>query len=158
MTHSYGVRKGTRSKFAKAFRAAGSIRIKKHLTTYKRGQLIDIIVDGAQHKGMPFQLYHGRTARVFNVNPNSIGISLHKQVRGKYVEKRLHVRPEHIRPSSCRAAFVLRVKENDKIKSLANKEKRRVSTKRQPVGPREAVLVQPKAVEFQHPKQFVQIV
>ena len=39
MTHSYGVRKGTRSKFAKAFRAAGTIRIKKHLTTYKRGEI-----------------------------------------------------------------------------------------------------------------------
>ena len=55
---------------------------------------------------------------------------LKKKKFNRYVEKRLHVRPEHIRPSSCRAAFVLRVKENDKIKSLANKEKRRVSTKR----------------------------
>lgn len=79
---------------------------------------------------MPFMYYHGRTARVFNVNPRSVGVSLTKRVRGRYVEKRFHVRVEHLRPSKCREGFVKRVQENDRIKTEANKNKKPVSTKR----------------------------
>ena len=35
-----------------------------YLTTYKVGDYVDIKVDGSQHKGMPFKLYHGRTGTV----------------------------------------------------------------------------------------------
>lgn len=73
------------------------------------GDFVEILTDGSQHKGMPFMYYHGRTARVFNVNPRSVGVSLRKRVRGRQVEKRFHVRIEHLRPSKCREEFVKRV-------------------------------------------------
>ncbi|CAD8114551.1 unnamed protein product [Paramecium primaurelia] len=158
MTHSYGLKKGTRSKFAKPFRGHGNISIRKTLQTFKRGDFVDILVDGAQHKGVPFQYYHGRTARVFNVNPRGIGVSLQRRVRGRYVEKRFHVRADHLRPSKCREEFVKRVQENDKKKTEANKLKQHISTKRQPVLPRTAEIVKPTATVFQHPKAFVEII
>lgn len=119
---------------------------------------MDLLVDGSQHKGMPFMYYHGRTARVFNVNPRAVGVSLHKRVRGKYVEKRFHVRVDHLRPSKCREEFVKRVKENDAKKTAANKAGKPVSTKRVPPTPRTAVFVKPTETVFQHPKSFVEII
>ena len=58
---------------------------------------------------MPFKYYHGRTGRVFNVNPRAIGVIVNKLVNGRVIGKRIHVRVEHIRPSQCRAAFVARI-------------------------------------------------
>jgi len=118
MPHCYGYRSGTRHKFAKPFRKHGAIHISKTLTAYRVGDLIDIIVDGAIHKGMPHKFYHGRTGTVFNVNPRSIGVIITKQVRNRIVEKRIHVRVEHIRQSTTREAFLKRIRENDKKKKV----------------------------------------
>lgn len=60
-------------------------------------------------QGMPFKYYHGRTGKVFNVNPRSIGVVVNKLVGNRIIPKRLHVRVEHLRPSQCRAAFVSRI-------------------------------------------------
>ena len=135
MTHSHGYRSGTRMKFKKGFRQHGSIRIKNYLRTFKKGDYVDIVVDGAAHKGMPHHIYHGRTAKVFNVNPRSIGVSIHKTVRTRKIEKRFHVRPEHLRLSSCRDEFLKRIQTNDKLKNEAKKAGKKVSTKRQVAGP-----------------------
>lgn len=62
---------------------------------------------------MPHHFYHGRTAKVFNVNPRSLGLIFHKQVKQRKIEKRIHIRPEHVRKSNCRLAFIDRVKKND---------------------------------------------
>ena len=118
-------------KFRKGFRQHGSIRIKNYLRNFYAGDYVDIVVDGAIHKGMPHQIYHGQTARVFNVNPRSVGVVIHKRVRHRKIEKRLNIRPEHLRLSSCRADFLNRVIENDKKKAAANKEGKKISTKRQ---------------------------
>lgn len=64
------------------------------------------------------------------------------------MEKRFHVRPDHLRPSNCREEFVKRVQQNDKIKTEANKNKKPVSTKRVPVLPRGAEVVKPTATVF----------
>ena len=122
-------------KFRKGFRQHGSIRIKNYLRNFHSGDFVDIIVDGAIHKGMPHQIYHGQTARVFNVNPRSVGVIINKTVRTRKIAKRLHIRPEHLRLSSCRDDFLKRIVENDKIKAEAKKSGRKVSTKRQPAGP-----------------------
>ena len=135
MTHSQGYRSGTRMKFRKAFRQHGSIRIKNYLRTFHAGDHVDIVVDGAIHKGMPFQAYHGQTAKVFNVNPRSVGVIVNKVVRTRKIEKRLHIRPEHLRLSSCRNDFLNRVLENDKKKAEAKKAGKKISTKRVPAGP-----------------------
>merc|ERR1719350_145011 len=138
MTHCYGYRRRTRYKYRKGFRQAGAIHISRTLTTYKIGDIVDIIVDGSIHKGMPYKLYHGRTGRVFNVNPRAIGVIVNKQVRNRIVPKRIHVRVEHLKLSTSRVDFLNRVRENDKKKTYANRSGRRISTKRivaQPAGP-----------------------
>ena len=153
MPHSYGYRARTRGKFAKAFRRRGAVRISKVLTSYRIGDYVDIVVDGSIHKGMPHNLYHGRTGRVFNVNPRSVGVVVNKQFRNRIIPKRIHVRIEHLRQSTSRLGFLQRVRENDAKKTAANKEGKRISTKRQPVAPREAHVVKGE-VKYQHPQPF----
>jgi large subunit ribosomal protein L21e len=159
MTNSKGYRAGTRSKFAKAFRKHGAIQMSNYLTTFKRGEYVDIKVDGAIHKGMPHQIYHGRTAKVFNVNPRAIGVIVHKVVRYRKIEKRLNIRPEHLRKSSCRDEFLQRVKTNDKLKTEANKKGQRISTKRSPVLPRgsHTVSVNPAELQTRNIKPHIRI-
>ena len=135
MTTSHGYRSRTRHKFKRPFRRNGAIRMSNYLKKYKKGDYVDIIVDGSQHKGMPHHFYHGRTAKIFNVNPKSVGLIVHKQVKQRKIEKRIHVRVEHIRHSNSRLAFLKKVLENDKLKAEANKKGQRISTKRQPLAP-----------------------
>lgn len=130
MTHSYGQRRKTRHKFRKGFKQEGAIHISRTLTPYRVGDHVDVVVDGSIHKGMPYKYYHGRTGQVFNVNPRAIGVIVNKQVRNRIIPKRIHVRVEHLRLSSCRKAFLARIQENDKKKTEANKNKQRISTKR----------------------------
>ena len=137
MTTSWGLRSRTKHKFRKAFRRHGAVRISNYLKEYKKGDYVDIIVDGAIHKGMPHKFYHGRTGKVFNVNPKSVGVVIEKQVKQRKLEKKIHVRVEHIRHSNSRLAFLERIKENDLKKAEAKKAGVVISTKRQPKGPRE---------------------
>ena len=37
--------------------------------------------NGAIHKGMPYQAYHGRTGQVYDVAKRSLGVIANKQVR-----------------------------------------------------------------------------
>ena len=80
MTTSKGYKCRTRSKFSKAFRRHGAIKISNYLRKIKKNDMVDVIVDGAIHKGMPHRFYHGRTGRVFNVNPRAIGVIFKKTV------------------------------------------------------------------------------
>ena len=112
--------------------------MKNYLQKHKIGEYVDIIADGAVHKGMPYHAYHGKTAQIFNVNKRAIGVLVHKQVKHRYLEKRVHVRIEHVRKSSCRDDFLARIKANDKLKAEAKKAGKRISTKRRPVEPRAA--------------------
>jgi len=115
MTHSYGYKRRTRHKFKKGFKQHGAIHISKTLTTYKIGDIVDVVVDGAIHKGMPYKYYHGRTGRVFNVNPRSIGVIVNKQVRNRIIPKRIHVRIEHLKLSTSRESFLAKIRENDQV-------------------------------------------
>ena len=115
MTHSYGYKRRTRHKFQKGFRSHGAIHISKNLTTFKVGDIVDVVVDGAVHKSMPYKYYHGRTGTVFNVNPRAVGVIVNKQVRNRIIPKRLHIRIEHLKLSTCRKEFLNRCKENDRV-------------------------------------------
>ena len=158
MTHCYGYRRKTRQKFSKGFRNHGTIHISKTLTAYKVGDIVDVVVDGAIHKGMPFKWYHGRTGRVFNVNPRSIGVIINKQVRNRFVQKPIHVRVEHLKLSTSRKEFLDRVRENDKKKADANKNKTRISTKRVVAQPYEEIKIEKPVYDWINPKIFVEIV
>ena len=158
MTHCYGVRRKTRQKFRKGFKQKGCIHIAKTLTSYKVGDYVDIKVDGSIHKGMPYKFYHGRTGRVYNVNPRSIGVLVNKQVRNRIEQKKIHARVEHLKLSTCRKAFLARIKENDKMKTEANKKKERISTKRQVKQPVGEIKLEKPEIDFINPKIFVEIV
>ena len=64
-----GYRSGTRDLFSKKFRTKA---YNPGLTTYMRkfvvGDLVDVIANPAQQKGMPHKYYHGRTGKVWNVS------------------------------------------------------------------------------------------
>ncbi len=158
MTHAYGYRRRTRHKFRKGFKQAGAIRISKALTTYKRGEIVDVVVDGAIHKGMPYKYYHGKTGRVFNVNPRSVGVVINKQVRNRIIPKRIHVRVEHVKKSTSREDFLKRVRANDKAKAEAKKTGARIVTKRVVAQPRDAYTIEKPNIEKRNPKIFEDII
>jgi large subunit ribosomal protein L21e len=134
MPHSYGYRARTRKVFARGFRKHGAPALSGHLTTYRLGDYVDICVDGSAHKGMPYKIYQGKTGKVFNVNPNSIGVIINKQIRNRIEKKRIHIRVEHIRKSKCNENFKLRVRqaEEEKRNKAPKKDRKRMPGK--PVG------------------------
>lgn len=93
---------------------------------------------------MPHKFYHGKTGVVWNVTKRAVGVELLKQVNGRYIKKRLHVRVEHVKPSRCREEFLRRCKDNDEKKHAAKVAGTPVPiTKRQPKGPRaEGILLE----------------
>merc|ERR1711862_139926 len=113
MVNSYGLRSGTRALFAKAYGKNGPEHLSTYLITYKVGDYVDVVVNGAIHKGMPHKFYHGKTGRVFNVTKRAIGVEVNKKVNGRIIRKRIHVRVEHVRKSRCREDFLRRVVDND---------------------------------------------
>ena len=153
MPHAHGYRARTRHLFSKPFRSHGPIGLSKILTTYRKGDYVDIIALGSVQKGMPHKFYHGKTGRVFDVNQTAIGVIVNKQVRGKVLPKRIHVRIEHVRQSECREAFKRRVRENDKLKREAKAKGQKVNTKRVNTLPRDQRLVDTKltSIDFMNP-------
>jgi large subunit ribosomal protein L21e len=80
MPHSFGYRGKTRHLFKRPFRANGPEHLSTYMKQYKKGMFVDIVANGSIHKGMPHKFYHGRTGRVFDISPNSIGVLVNKQV------------------------------------------------------------------------------
>lgn len=90
------------------------------------------------YSSMPYKVYHGKTGVVYNVTKSSVGVILHKQVRNRYMEKRINVRVEHVRKSRSRDEFLTRVKTNAAAKRESKETGKHVHLKRQAVQPREA--------------------
>jgi large subunit ribosomal protein L21e len=107
---------------------------------------------------MPYKYYHGKTGRVFNVNPRSVGVVVNKQIRNRISPKRIHVRVEHVKKSTSRSDFLNRIRENDKKKTEANKNNIRISTKRVVKQPLGAYHIEKPTVSFHNPKIFVEII
>ena len=133
MPHSFGYRGKTRHLFKRPFRCNGAEHLSTYMKQYKKGMFVDIVANGSIHKGMPHKFYHGRTGKVFDISPNSIGVIVNKQVRNRIVEKRIHVRVEHLRISTCNANFKKHVKSVEEAKRKEPEKKQ--NTKRLPVGP-----------------------
>ena len=70
---------------------------------------------------MPHKSYHGKTGRVFNVSKHAVGIIVNKRVKGRILPKRVSVRIEHVKHSTCRQDFLDRVKKNEALKTEAKK-------------------------------------
>lgn len=151
MPHSFGYRARTRKVFAKAFKKHGAAPLSTNLTSYKKGDYVDIVVDGSVHKGMPYKFYHGRTGRVFNINPNAIGVIVNKQVRQRIIKKRIHVRVEHIRKSACVENFKKRVRQAEEEKRNKSEKKDRKRVPGKPVGEKVVKTNKNTEVVFQNP-------
>jgi large subunit ribosomal protein L21e len=67
-------------------------------------------------------------------------------VNGRIIQKRLHVRIEHVQPSRCREEFLNRVKNNEVLKKEAKAKGEKAIIKRQPKGPRPGFLIAESAV------------
>merc|ERR1711924_406939 len=110
MTGTKGKRARTRDTFSRAFRTKGTIKLSTYMTQYRMGDIVDIAVNGAIHKGMPHRYYQGKTGRIWNVTKRAVGVEIRKQVGGKILNKRFHVRIEHIKKSTSRGAHDTRVR------------------------------------------------
>ena len=137
MPHSFGYRAQTRTLFKKAYKTNGRCHTKTMLTTFKRGDYVDIKVDPSIHKGMPFKHYHGRTGVIFNVNKRAVGIIVNKEVNGRVLAKRIHVAIPHVRHSKCRDSIIRRVKENEDAKKAARAGGEKVNLKRENANPKD---------------------
>ena len=156
MPHCFGLRARTRDLFSKKFRKHGTIPLSKYLTSYRKGDYVDILADGSIQRGMPHKFYHGKTGRVFNVTKHAVGVICNKRVGNRIIPKRIHVRVEHVRMSSCREAFKARVRANDQAKRDAKAKNTRVDIKRVNVQPRQSTVVETDktTIEFMNPILF----
>lgn len=135
MPHSFGHRARTRHMFSKKFRQHGLPNMSQYLMSIKVGDYVDIFANPTIHKGMPHKFYHGRTGIVFNVTKSAVGVRVNKLVNGRIIEKRIHVRIEHVRHSKCQAEILRRIKENEAAKAEARKTGEKVNLKRTPLLP-----------------------
>ncbi|GMH59826.1 hypothetical protein TrVE_jg3899 [Triparma verrucosa] len=143
MPHSFGTRARTRDMFSKKFRQHGPIKLSQYLMAVKVGDYVDIFADPSIHKGMPYKHYHGRTGIVFNLTKASVGIRVNKYVNGRIIEKRIHVRIEHVRKSKCQKEILSRIVSNEKTKAEAAKTGVKVNLKRTPKLPNEGYFIKP---------------
>ncbi len=150
MPHAYGYRAKTRDLFKRAFRRHGTPNMSTYMTVFKKGDFVDVVGNGAIHKGMPHKYYHGKTGRVFNVNPSSIGVIINKQVRNRIEPKRIHVRVEHLKISTCQKNFKERVRQ---VEAEKRKTKSKISRKRIPAQPKGEIrlLAEKAVIEFRNP-------
>jgi len=156
MPHCFGLRARTRDLFCKGFRKHGVIPLSKYLISYKKGDYVDIIADGAVQRGMPHKFYHGKTGRIYNVTTHAVGVVVNKRVGNRIIPKRIHVRVEHVRMSSSREAFRSRVRANDEAKRAAKANNTRVNVKRINTQPRteNVVVLSKTSIEFMNPVKF----
>ena len=159
MPHCFGLRARTRDLFAKAYKKHGVIPLSRYLVSYRKGDYVDVIADGATQRGMPHKFYHGKTGRVFDVTKNSVGVIVNKRVGNRIIPKRIHVRIEHVRKSQCREAFRDRVRKNDALKREAKAAGKRVNTKRENKPQRDATVIKVSetSIEYMNAIKFRQL-
>ena len=136
MPSAFGKRARTRDLFSKPYKKHGAVPFSRYFTTYKVGDYVDVIADGSIHKGMPHKGYHGRTGIIFNVTKASVGVRVNKKVNGRIIEKRIHVRIEHVRHSKCQKEILKRKVDNEKAKEEAAKTGVKINLKRTPKLPK----------------------
>jgi len=143
MPAGHGIRARTRDSFSRGFRQKGYIPLGIYLRTFRIGDYVDIKVNAAVQKGMPHKVYHGRTGVVWNVTKRAVGVEVNKQVNGRIIRKRIHVRIEHVHPSRCKEDFLRRVKSNDELKHEAKLIGEKLGAIKRPVAqPREGFMIE----------------
>jgi len=141
----------------KYFRRHGPEHLSTYLRTFRVGEHVDIKANGAIHKGMPHNLYHGRTGVIWNVTPHAVGVIVNKQVRNRIEKKRIHVRIEHVQKSKCADAHNARVKANDVARRAKDTKKPHKRAPQLPTGAH-FVTSRGKGVESLTPVRYVLLV
>ena len=154
MPHSHGYNNGTRDMMSRLFRKSGTIPMSTYLIKYKIGDYVDIKANGAVHDGRPHKGYHGRTGRIFNIPRRAVGVIVHKRLGPRIINKRVHVRVEHVCPSTSRDEIKSRVKANEAAKKAGGAK---VNLKRQPAGPRAGFAIKGNP-EYRAPAAYVALV
>merc|ERR1740123_1659150 len=72
---------------------------------------------------MPYRFYYGNTGRVWNVSKRAVGVELLKTVGNRKRTKKVTIRIEHIRHSTCRVPFLKRINPMTFRKKLSKPEK-----------------------------------
>lgn len=160
MVRSNGQRNNTRDLFRKGHRSGGRANLSTYLNTYKIGDMVDIRIDSGVQKGMPHKFYHGRSGKVFNISRTAVGVEVTKTLRqGWTINKRFHVRLEHLVKSRCNEDYLKRVKERevDARAATARGERYKV-VKRVPVQPTEAHIIDASNMELVEPQKYEFIV
>ncbi|MEM2123704.1 MAG: 50S ribosomal protein L21e [Candidatus Bathyarchaeia archaeon] len=92
---SKGFRSKTRSLLRKDPRESGKIGLSRLLCNYKTGEKVLIKIDPSIHKGMPHSRYHGLIGTIMEQRGRSYVVNVSMGER----EKKLIIRPEHLKPS-----------------------------------------------------------
>jgi large subunit ribosomal protein L21e len=130
--------------FSRPFRQAGTIALGTFTKALKVGDIVDVVVNGACQKGMPYRFYHGKTGVIFNVSRRAVGVEVNKLVRGRILRKAINVRVEHVRLSNSKKGFLDRVEKNEALKRAAKAKGETVDKsllKRIPTQPRAGYVV-----------------
>lgn len=90
---SKGFRSKTRKKLSKHPRDRGLSPITKILQEFEKGEHVNIVIDSSLHKGQPHPRFHGLTGIVLGTQGEAYLLNV--KVGNK--EKRLIIRPEHLR-------------------------------------------------------------
>ncbi|KII74005.1 60S ribosomal protein L21 [Thelohanellus kitauei] len=141
MTNSKGYRRNTRHVFSRPHKKHGVEHLSTYMYVYKRGQFVDLKGHGAFHKGMPHKYFHGKTGRIFDITKRAVGVVVNKRVKGRIMQKKMHVRIEHVKPSQCNKDHLLRIEKRKELMRTAKKGVKLPSVKRVPEGPKGAHFV-----------------
>ncbi len=95
MRKSKGYRHRTRHLFKKHIRDKGIRPLDYLLRDFSEGDVVDIIVDPSEHKGMPHRRYHGKTGEITKKQGKAFIVSI-KQGRAT---KQIIAKKEHLRLS-----------------------------------------------------------
>jgi len=94
VTRTKGLRQGTRSILRKGKRDRRRLFIGRVMHAYEDGDKVAIVLDGAQHKGMPHRRFQGRTGVITGTQGRAYVI----KVSDGNMEKTVVARPEHLKP------------------------------------------------------------
>jgi len=95
MRKSKGYRNRTRHLFKKHTREKGIRPLDYLLRDFNEGDVVDIIIDPSEHKGMPHRRYHGKTGEIIKKQGQAFIIAI-KQ--GNAIKK-IIANKEHLRLS-----------------------------------------------------------
>jgi large subunit ribosomal protein L21e len=90
---SRGFRSKTRKKLSKHPRERGLSPITRVLQVFEEGEQVNIVIDSSSHKGQPHPRFHGLSGKIVGTQGEAYMLN----VRVGKMEKKLLVRPEHLR-------------------------------------------------------------